>query len=109
MFKTAVSAVKIMTTIVCDVKGVEYSEFMPTGKIINTLRIVKQYGSRKHDLEECILTWIMLCFNMSVRPHRSVRTPAEVRRLVFTVLFHPPYDPNLVLGFSCLSKTEETS
>jgi histone-lysine N-methyltransferase SETMAR len=95
MFKTAVSAFKIMPTIVWDVKGVEYSEFMPTGKNINTLHIVKQYGSRKRDFEECVLTWSMLYFSMRVRPHTSVRTPAEVRRIVFTVLFHPPYDPNL--------------
>jgi hypothetical protein len=32
MFKTAVSTVKIIPTIVWYVKGVEYSEFMPTGK-----------------------------------------------------------------------------
>jgi len=42
MFKTAVSTVKIMPTMVWDVKGVEYSEFMPTGKTINTLHIVKE-------------------------------------------------------------------
>jgi hypothetical protein len=109
MFKTAVSAVKIMPTIFWDVKGVEYSEFMPTGKTINTLHIVEQYGSRKLDFELCIITWSMLCFNMSVRTHTSVRTPAEVRRLLFTVLFHPPYEPHLAVGFSSLAKTEEIS
>jgi len=61
MFKTEVSAVKIMPTIVWDVIGVEFSEFIPTGKTINILLIVKQNGSRKHDFEECILTWSMLC------------------------------------------------
>jgi hypothetical protein len=95
MFKSAVLAVKIMPAAVWDVKGVGYSEFMPTGKTINTLRIVKQYGSRKHDFEECVRTWSMLCFNISVRPHTRVITPAEVRRLVFTALIHPPYDPDL--------------
>jgi hypothetical protein len=34
MFKTAVSAVKIMAIIVWDVKGVEYSDFMATGKTL---------------------------------------------------------------------------
>jgi len=80
---------------------------MPTGKTINSLRIVKQYG--KHDFEECVLTWSLLCFNMSVRTHTIVRTPAEVRRLVFTVFFPPPYDPDLAVGFSSLSKSEEPS
>lgn len=56
MFKTAVSAVKVMPTILWDVKHVEYSELMPTGKTINILLTVKQYGSRKHDFEECVLT-----------------------------------------------------
>jgi hypothetical protein len=42
MSKTAVSTVKITPTIVWDVKGVEYSGFMFTGKTINTLHIVKQ-------------------------------------------------------------------
>ena len=38
------------------------------------------------------------------RPHTSVRTPAEVRRLVFTVLFHPPYDPTWLSGFHLFPK-----
>ena len=42
MFKTAVSALKIMAIIVWDVKVVDYSEFMPTGKTINTFHIVKE-------------------------------------------------------------------
>ena len=90
MFKTAVSAVKIMPTIFWDVKGVEYSKIMPTGKTINTLHIVEQYGSRKLDFEVCIITL-----------HHYA--------LFSLFFFRPPYDPDLAVGFSSLSKTEEIS
>jgi hypothetical protein len=81
----------VMLTVFWDVKGVVLAKFHPTGAISNSERYCETPGRLRTRLRR-ILAQIEqpVLQHDSAGPHISARTAAEIRRLRFSVLHHPP-------------------
>jgi histone-lysine N-methyltransferase SETMAR len=93
-FKTVPSAKKL--TIVCDARGVLYTEFLTKGSAVNsdrycvTLRPLKQSIRRIRPERNTFLL-----HHDNARPHCSAQTQDAMTSLKFTVVPYPPYSPDL--------------
>ena len=97
-FKTVRSAGKVMATVFWDAEGVIMVDFLEQGCTINSVQYVttlKKTSSRLHRVRPTKAIADALLLHDNARPHTSRHTTAEIVKIGWEVLPHPPYSPDL--------------
>jgi len=109
-FKTVPSAKKVMLIIFWDARGVLYTEFLTEGSTVNSDRYCATLLSLKRRICRIRLERnTFLLRHDNARPHCSAQTQGAMTSLKFTVVPHPPYNPDLAPSdFWLFPKLKET-
>lgn len=97
-FKSAPSAGKVMASVFWDSEGVLLVDIMERGTTINSTAYVntlKKLEGRLRRVRPHRQKADVLLLHDNARPHVSRQTTAEIVKLGWTVLPHPPYSPDL--------------
>ena len=97
-FKTGPSAGKVMATIFWDKDGILLVDFLEPGRTINSDRYIQALRKLKRairDKRPGIDIKDITIHHDNARPHTSKATAAELAKLGWTVMPHPPYSPDL--------------
>ena len=96
-FKIVRSAGKVMTTVFWDAEGVIMLDFLEQGCTIISVQYVTTLKKLKARLHRVRPTKAMadVLLHDNARPHTSRHTTAEIVKIGWEVLLHPPYSPDL--------------
>ena len=95
-FKTMPSAGKILLTVFRDSQRVYMTEFLESGKTVNSARYIETIKNlRRRVCRVRGSTWRILFLHDNARPHTARATIDALETLKFEVLSHPPYRPDL--------------